>query len=220
MSITLEEFTQIDFWRRCSVRDYYRCLTRNPPHSLLDKASERVRERLPRSNVCPRERSSKIEPIRSSPSFPLFKSRRQCLVVNQDYSLGRVHAQRASFRLDRFCKKKKSCTDSPPRRNNQYWVRWSLVSYMCIYARPRSRVIRVISLIKEVPRAEHRNRLSRTRATRAAAASGLWTGWYQSTRSVLYLRISHSGERASALVLARSLVPRRVDSTHGQFHHG
>lgn len=39
-----------------------------------------------------------------------------------------------------------------------------------------------------------RYRLSRTRATRAAATSGLWTGCQQSARSVLYLRISHPGE--------------------------
>lgn len=59
--------------------------------------------------------------------------------------------------------------------------------------------------VSGVPHAEYRDRLSRTRATRAAAASGLWTDWHQSTRSVLYLRISHSCGRASALVLARSL---------------
>lgn len=86
-------------------------------------------------------------------------------------------------------------------------------------------VTRVPRLLRRVPHAEYRrDRLSRTRATRAAAASGLWTGWHQSTRSVLYLRISHSRGRASALVLARSLArllaSRHVDSAHGQFHHG
>lgn len=64
------------------------------------------------------------------------------------------------------------------------------------------RAFRVLS--RGVPHAEYRDGLSRTRATRAAATSGLWTGWHQSTRSVLYLRISHSRGRASALVLARS----------------
>lgn len=69
--------------------------------------------------------------------------------------------------------------------------------YICVYVCRDSRLLRV-------PHAEYRDRLSRTRATRAAAASGLWTGWHQSTRSVLYLRISHSRGRASALVLACS----------------
>jgi len=110
--------------------------------------------------------------------------------------------------------REKSCTESP-RRNNRVLV--TVACNICMTRVPRQ--------LRKVPHAEYRrDRLSRTRATRAAAASGLWTDWHQSTRSVLYLRISHSRGRASALVLARSLArllaSRHVDSAHGQFHHG
>lgn len=82
-------------------------------------------------------------------------------------------------------------------------VRWSL-SHIHVYIYAYVCDARFASIKRGVPHAEYRDRLSRTRATRAAAASGLWTGWHQSTRSVLYLRISHSRGRVSALMLARS----------------
>lgn len=90
--------------------------------------------------------------------------------------------------------REKSCTESP-RRNNHVLV--TVACNICMTRVPRQ--------LRKVPHAEYRRDLSRTHATRAAAASGLWTDWHQSTRSVLYLRISHSRGRASALVLARSL---------------
>jgi len=95
-----------------------------------------------------------------------------------------------------------------PARNHQHDGRIRRCAPVTVsYARALRVSVRVHACCKRgVPHAEYRDRLSRMNATRAAAASGLWTGWQQSTGSVLYLRISHSlGGRASALVLARSL---------------
>jgi len=98
---------------------------------------------------------------------------------------------------------RKSCTESPPMNRPGDAVTVS-------YARALRVCLRVHACCKRgVPHAEYRDRLSRINATRAAAASGLWTGWQQSTGSVLYLRISHSRrtcERARARSLARPLV--------------
>lgn len=64
-----------------------------------------------------------------------------------------------------------------------------------------------------------RDRLSRTRATRAAATSGLWTGCHQSARSVLYLRISHPGEtseRAHGTSILHAASSPRGTHNHGR----
>jgi len=106
---------------------------------------------------------------------------------------------------------RKSCTESPSGMTDSALVTVAY-NYVCVYMC----VTRVSRLLRGVPHAEYRDRLSRTCATRAAAAPGLWTGWHQSTRSVLYLRISHSRGRVRSL--ARTA--RHVDSVHGQFHHG
>lgn len=96
---------------------------------------------------------------------------------------------------------RKSCTESPPR-DNQRCAGQCRMNITCACTRVLHLRARLLNYEYRTPSTVIR--LSRTRATRAVAASGLWTGWYQSTRSVLYLRISHSRERASALVLAPS----------------
>lgn len=88
---------------------------------------------------------------------------------------------------------------------------------VCVYSA-------VSLLFPRVSSREHRtpcrDRLSRTRATRAAATSGLWTGCHQSARSVLYLRISHPGETSERAhgtsILHAASSPQRGTHNHGR----
>lgn len=164
--------------------------------------------------------SRQIESSRSSPSFLSFRSRTVPRRLINLISLWTCTTHETRFRPF----PRKSCTESPPRDDQQSagQCRMSVRTCAWVYARLAS----VCAYASVKLQKEYRTpstvivSLARVRLEPSPHLAFGLAGTSPPDRFYTFVSPTLANVRARSCSLPRSLAPRHVDSAHGQFHHG